>query len=46
MGTILNLLDAMAELELNQLQIRLTDDEAWRLEIKELPELTDITSQV
>ena len=35
----------MAELSLNQLQLRLSDDEGWRIEIKELEELTEYASK-
>ena len=36
------LLDAMAFYKLNAFQIRLSDDEGWRLAIEELPELTEV----
>ncbi len=36
------LLDILAWLKLNVFHWHLTDDEAWRLEIKALPELTDV----
>ena len=39
--TVKRLIDVMASYKLNKLQLRLTDDEAWRLEIEELPELTE-----
>ena len=39
---LMKLLEAMAELELNQLHLRLTDDEGWRLEIEGVPELTQV----
>ena len=32
----------MAELNMNQLHLRISDDEGWRIQILELPELTDI----
>ena len=35
-------LDLMSSFKLNRLDFRLTDDEGWRLEIPDLPELTDI----
>lgn len=35
-------LDAMADYRLNRLQFHFIDDEAWRLEIPGLPELTEI----
>lgn len=38
----MKLLEAMAELDMNQLHLRLTDDEGWRIEIDGLPELTTI----
>jgi hexosaminidase len=40
--TVLKLLDAMAFYKLNRLQLHLTDDEGWRLEIDGLPELTRV----
>jgi hexosaminidase len=42
---ILSLLDQMAAYKLNKLHLPLGDDEAWRLEIPSLPELTDIGGQ-
>jgi len=42
---ILSLLDQMAAYKLNKLHLHLGDDEAWRLEIPGLPELTDISSK-
>ena len=36
------LIDVMALLKLNHLQLHLADDEGWRIEIPGLPELTDI----
>ncbi len=36
------LIDAMAFYKLNVLHLHLTEDEAWRLEIQELPELTQV----
>ena len=44
-GTVLKLIDAMAFYKLNRLHLHITDDEGWRLEIKELPELTEIGSK-
>jgi hexosaminidase len=41
-ATVKRLIDIMALYKLNTLQIRLTEDEAWRIEIEELPELTEI----
>ena len=40
---VLRLLDAMAMYKLNKLHLHLTDDEAWRLEIPGLPELTNVS---
>ncbi|MCZ6692773.1 MAG: carbohydate-binding domain-containing protein, partial [Bacteroidetes bacterium] len=40
--TVLKLLDVMAFYKLNKLHLHLTEDEAWRIEIEELPELTEI----
>ncbi|MCM1483565.1 MAG: family 20 glycosylhydrolase [Muribaculaceae bacterium] len=34
--------DAMADLRLNKLQFHIIDDEAWRLEIPGIPELTEV----
>ena len=42
---ILKLLDQMAAYKLNKLHLHLGDDEGWRLEIPELPELTTIGSK-
>jgi len=42
--TVFKLLDIMAMLEFNQLHLRLSDDEGWRIEIEDLPELTTIGS--
>ena len=36
------LLDAMAMYKLNKLHFHLSDNEAWRLEILGLPELTEV----
>jgi hexosaminidase len=36
------LLDAMAFYKLNRLHLHLTEDEGWRIEIEELPELTQV----
>lgn len=43
--TILKFLEAMATYKLNKFQFHLTDDEGWRIEIKELPELTEVGSR-
>jgi len=32
----------MGELNMNQLHLRISDDEGWRIQILELPELTSI----
>jgi hexosaminidase len=40
-----NLLDEMARLKLNTLHWHLTDDPAWRIEIKKYPRLTSVTSK-
>ena len=42
LADVLRFLDIMAWLKLNEFQWHLTDDEGWRLEIKGLPELTQI----
>ncbi|MCF8335450.1 MAG: carbohydate-binding domain-containing protein [Bacteroidales bacterium] len=42
---IYKILDLMASYKLNTLQLYLTDDEGWRLEIEALPELTEIGSK-
>ncbi|SHK28477.1 family 20 glycosylhydrolase [Rhodothermus profundi] len=39
---VLRLLDLMALYKLNRFHFHLTDDEGWRLEIRGLPELTEI----
>ena len=39
---ILNLIQQMYLLKLNKLHLHLADDEGWRLEIPELPELTEV----
>ena len=43
--SIFRILDMMAYHKLNVLHFHLTDDEAWRLEIPGLPQLTDIGSK-
>ncbi|MEO1624338.1 MAG: family 20 glycosylhydrolase [Bacteroidota bacterium] len=40
--SILKVIDAMAAYKLNRLHLHLSEDEAWRLEIKGFPELTQI----
>jgi hexosaminidase len=39
---VTKLLDLMAFYKLNRLHLHLTDDEGWRIEIRGLPELTDV----
>ncbi len=39
---IMDVLDILSLLKLNYLEIRLTDDEGWRIEIPGLPELTQV----
>lgn len=39
------IVDAMADYRLNTLHFHITDDEAWRLEIPGLPELTEVGSR-
>lgn len=41
-STVKKMLDLMAFYKLNKLHFHLTDDEGWRLEIQELPELTQV----
>lgn len=40
--TVIRLMDQMAAYKLNKLHLHLADDEGWRLEIRGLPELTEI----
>src|SRR5262249_5945784 len=40
--TVEKLLDLMAFYKLNRLHLHLTDDEGWRIEITQLPELTQV----
>ncbi len=42
MQSVLQLLDVMAMYKMNKFHFHLTDDEGWRLEIEQLPELTTI----
>ncbi len=42
---ILKAIDLMAYYKLNTLHLHLTEDEGWRIEIKELPELTEVGAQ-
>lgn len=41
-STVLKLIDILSFYKLNKLHIHLTDDEGWRIEIEELPELTSV----
>jgi len=41
-ATVKRLMDAMAFYKLNKLHLHLTEDEGWRIEIEELPELTQV----
>jgi hexosaminidase len=41
-STVKRLLDLMASYKLNKLHLNITEDEAWRIEIEELPELTQV----
>jgi len=43
--TVLRLLDLMARYKLNKFHFHLADDEGWRLDIAEIPELTGYGSQ-
>ena len=42
---VFKLLDIMSFYKLNHLQLYLSEDEGWRIEIKELPELTEVGAQ-
>lgn len=42
---VLKLIDLLATYKINHLNLRLTEDEAWRLEIARLPELTQLGSK-
>jgi hexosaminidase len=44
-ASIMRLLDQMATYKLNKFHFHLSDDEGWRIEIPDLPELTDIGSK-
>lgn len=44
-GDIRRLIDLMSFYKLNVLQLHLSNDEAWRIEIPDLPELTEIASK-
>ncbi|MCU0407547.1 MAG: carbohydate-binding domain-containing protein [Bacteroidales bacterium] len=43
--TILKLIDLLSFFKINTLDLRLTDDEGWRVEIEGLPELTETGSR-
>jgi hexosaminidase len=43
--SVLKLIDLLATYKINHLNLRLTEDEAWRLEIASLPELTELGSK-
>jgi hexosaminidase len=43
--TMRKLVDIMAFYKLNTLHLHLSEDEAWRIEIEELPELTEVGSR-
>ena len=43
--TMRDMVDLMADYRLNRLHFHITDDEAWRLEIPGLPELTEVGSR-
>ncbi|MDI9336853.1 MAG: family 20 glycosylhydrolase [Alphaproteobacteria bacterium] len=42
---VLKLIDVLALYKINILNIRITEDEGWRIEIKGLPELTEVGSK-
>ena len=44
-ASVKSLIDQMTAFKLNYLQMHVTDDEGWRIEIADLPELTDIGSK-
>jgi hexosaminidase len=43
--SVMKLLDVMAFYKLNRFHLHLTDDEGWRIQIKQLPELTAVGSR-
>ena len=43
--TILKIIDLLAFYKINTLHLHLTEDEGWRIEIRELPELTEVGGQ-
>lgn len=44
-GEVLKLIDILAEYKINVLQYHFNDDDAWRLEIPGLPDLTEMASR-
>lgn len=44
-AALMRLIQAMAAYKFNKLHLHLADDEGWRLEIKALPELTEVGSK-
>jgi len=42
---VLRLIDLLSSYKINKLNIRITEDEGWRIEIKGLPELTQVGSK-
>jgi hexosaminidase len=44
-ATLKKMIDILANYKINSLHLHLTDDEGWRLEIKAIPELTDVGAQ-
>ena len=44
-GNILKLIDYLASYKISVLHLHLTDDEAWRIEIPGLEELTEVASR-
>jgi len=45
MADLERLMDVMAQYKLSKLHLHLADDEGWRLEIPEIPELTEVGSK-
>ena len=43
--TLKKIIDQMAAYKLNRLQLHLSDDEGWRIEIPSIPELTEVAGQ-
>ncbi len=43
--TVIKLLELMSQYKLNKFHFHITDDEGWRIEIPDLPELTDVGSK-